>query len=561
MPDVDRSSLHAEYVAPRDEKERRIAEAFEKALDLEKVSIYDDFIRLGGDSLTAIKLLSYIDSDDVTMADIFAFRTPEAIAKNMSDLSFDLNLYTLDSGCPLNTAQINVFADVTVYNKKNAYHIPGFIPIPKEYGLENIRNSLDKLLDAHPIFSMHLSDMYEVNDAGGKGNWDVLKDLISTVKKFGIRNIMDIIGSFGLDVGGLYNMLRTTIRLFKGEYPYMVKGDKPPISVESNIDENAIVEFFSETLDFYNYLAKFMIVETEESYYLFYLIHHIIFDATSEGVFRHDLKVLLDGGNVGFDDTFLKTSAFTHHIKGTEKFEEAAEFYRPILSDAGDVGELVGDNSSEGYTRSAYDLEFDKVAFKSFLNKAGISEIVLFSSVFTYTLSQFVDSDKVLFTLIENGRDRFNEDFIGMTSNVMPLVADCKDQSVNSFMEHMSHIVYGASRYSYYPVIPLYQNYDFEVKIMFQFMPNWIADDMGYVGNIEGIDVGKIDNQILNNYSDYLADLFVQIYQNGEDYRIIISNSKKYSDKMIRDFKNMFMSILSSIIKLDMGSDITDTLK
>ena len=304
-----------------------------------------------------------------------------------------------------------------------------------------------------------------------------------------------------------------------------------------------------------------MIVETEESYYLFYLIHHIIFDATSEGVFRHDLKVLLDGGNVDFDDTFLKTSAFTHHIKGTEKFEEAAEFYRPILSDAGDVGELVGDNSSEGYTRSSYDLEFDKVAFKSFLNKAGISEIVLFSSVFTYTLSQFVDSDKVLFTLIENGRDRFNRDFIGMTSNVMPLVADCKEQSVNSFMEHMSHIVYGASRYSYYPVIPLYQNYDFEVKIMFQFMPNWIADDMGYVGNIEGIDVGKIDNQILNNYSDYLADLFVQIYQNGEDYRIIISNSKKYSDKMIRDFKNMFMSILSSIIKLYMGSDITDTLK
>ncbi len=561
LPDVDRSSLHAEYVGPRDEKERRIVEAFEKVLDLEKVSIYDDFIRLGGDSLTAIKLLSYIDSDDVTMADIFTFRTPEAIANNLSDLSFDLDIYTLESGCPLNTAQINVFADVNVYNKKNAYHIPGFIPISKEYGLENIRNSLDKLLDAHPILSMRLSDMYESNDAGGTGNWVVLKDLISTAKKFGIRNIMDIIGSYGLNVGGLYNMLKTIIRLFKGEYPYMIKGDKPPISVESNIDESAIVDFFSETLDLYNYLAKFMIVETEESYYLFYLIHHIIFDATSEGVFRHDLKVLLDGGNVDFDDTFLKTSAFTHHIKGTEKFEEAAEFYRPILSDAGDVGELVGDNSSEGYTRSSYDLEFDKVAFKSFLNKAEISEIVLFSSVFTYTLSQFVDSDKVLFTLIENGRDRFNEDFIGMTSNVMPLVADCKDQSINSFMEHMSHIVYGASRYSYYPALPLYQNYDFEVKIMFQFMPNWIADDMGYVGNIEGIDVGKIDNQILNNYSDYLADLFVQIYQNGEDYKIIISNSKKYSDKMIRDFKNMFMSILSGIIKLDMGSDITDTLK
>ena len=148
-----------------------------------------------------------------------------------------------------------------------------------------------------------------------------------------------------------------------------------------------------------------------------------------------------------------------------------------------------------------------------------------------------------------------------MTSNVMPLVADCKDQSINSFMEHMAHLVYGASRHSYYPVLYLYQKYDFEVKSMFQFVPNWIADDIGSVETIEGINVEEISNKILNNYSDFLADLFVQIYQYGENYRIIISNSNKYSDKMINDFKDTYMSVLSKIIHSEMSSDLSDILK
>lgn len=95
----------------------------------------------------------------------------------------------------------------------------------------------------------------------------------------------------------------------------MVKGDKPPISVESNVDRNILIDFFAESFDFYNYLSKFMIVESKESYYLFYMVHHIIFDAVSAGVFKSDLMTLLDGGNVDFDDGFLKVSFNTSNKK------------------------------------------------------------------------------------------------------------------------------------------------------------------------------------------------------------------------------------------------------
>jgi hypothetical protein len=305
-----------------------------------------------------------------------------------------------------------------------------------------------------------------------------------------------------------------------------------------------------------------MIVESKDSYYLFYMVHHIIFDAISAGVLKHDFMTLLDGGSIGFDDAFLKSSAFTHQIKNTEKFDEAAEFYQPMLSDLDDVGILLEDNpSAEGYNISSYDLEFDKIAFKSFLRNVGISENVLFASVFSYALSQFVNSNKVIFTMIENGRDRFSENFIGMTSNVMPMVIDCKNQSINSYVGDVADTVYGVLRHSYYPILLLYQKYNFEVNILFQYVPNWIADEfIEDVVSIKDMDSEEIMNYVLNNFSDYLTEFFFQIYQNGDDYTLFITHSKKYSDKLVEDLKNMFMSILSNIINADISSNLSDTL-
>ena len=563
LPDVDRDSLQVEYAAPRDKNEKEIVEAFEKALNLDNISIYDDFIRLGGDSLTAIKLLNYIESDNVTLADIFTFRTPEVIAENMSDYSLDLGIYSLEEGCPLNSAQINVFADVNIYNKVNAYHIPGYIPISKEYSLEKILNSLDKLLDMHPILSMHLTERYETSD-NDISNSELIRDLVTTARKFGAKKIMNIIKEYGIrNVKGIYKMLKTTIKLFKGEYPYLVIGDKPKISVKSEFDNDIVIDFFSESFDLYKYLSKFMIAESKDSYYLFYMVHHIIFDAMSAGVFKQNLLTLLDGGNIDFDDTFLKSSAFTHQIKNTDKFNEADEFYKHVLSDLDDVGILIEDNpSSEGYGMSKYDLKFDKMLFKSFLRNEGISENVLFTSIFSYTLSHFVNGDKVLFTMIENGRDRFKDGFIGMTSNVMPVVVECKNQSIRSYVEDVADTVYGVLRHSYYPILLLYQKYDFEVNILFQFVPNWITDDFTEdVNNIEGIDSKKITDYILNNFSDFLTEFFVQVYQNGDDYTLFIAHSNRYSDKMVDDFKDMFITILSNIISSDIDLNLSSTLK
>ena len=140
-----------------------------------------------------------------------------------------------------------------------------------------------------------------------------------------------------------------------------------------------------------------------------------------------------------------------------------------MLADVDEVGVFLDSVLPDGPGVSYTDLDFDSDLFKLFLDKWGVSENVLFTSVFAYTLSRFTGSDKVSFNIIENGRDRFNNlDAIGMFVNTLPILVDCKDQSVPNFMEQMSNLVYDVMRYNYYPFRLLAGEYGIDSSIIFQ---------------------------------------------------------------------------------------------
>ena len=88
LPDVDLSGFHADYVAPKTKREKIIVNAFEKVLNQEKISLYDDFIRLGGDSVSAIRVLSLLQKEGITCnaRDIINYQTPFSIAQNIQEI-------------------------------------------------------------------------------------------------------------------------------------------------------------------------------------------------------------------------------------------------------------------------------------------------------------------------------------------------------------------------------------------------------------------------------------------------------------------------------------------
>jgi acyl-CoA synthetase (AMP-forming)/AMP-acid ligase II/thioesterase domain-containing protein/acyl carrier protein len=80
--------LETEYVAPRDERERVIADLVAQVLAIERVGVHDDFFELGGDSLSAIELLAGLDEElglDLSASELLGHATVEAMAARLDD--------------------------------------------------------------------------------------------------------------------------------------------------------------------------------------------------------------------------------------------------------------------------------------------------------------------------------------------------------------------------------------------------------------------------------------------------------------------------------------------
>jgi natural product biosynthesis luciferase-like monooxygenase protein len=85
-PDVSRPSLAKEFVAPRTPNEEILAGFFAEALALERVGIFDDFIELGGDSLSAVEVFVKIEqtfSVEFPLALLFQVPTVAGLASQL----------------------------------------------------------------------------------------------------------------------------------------------------------------------------------------------------------------------------------------------------------------------------------------------------------------------------------------------------------------------------------------------------------------------------------------------------------------------------------------------
>ncbi len=77
------------YVAPRDERERKLCEIWQRALGIPHVGVSDSFFDLGGHSLLALKIVNEIEryfSVRLPLATLFECPTVELFAKRVSDI-------------------------------------------------------------------------------------------------------------------------------------------------------------------------------------------------------------------------------------------------------------------------------------------------------------------------------------------------------------------------------------------------------------------------------------------------------------------------------------------
>lgn len=111
----------AEYVEPAPGLESEIAEAFRRTLSLDRVGANDDFFKIGGTSINAIKVVAILSSEGhrISYKDLFAAKTPRILAAAMQNASNSTAAPTTDND---NTAPEGRFDNLLRKNTIRAFN-------------------------------------------------------------------------------------------------------------------------------------------------------------------------------------------------------------------------------------------------------------------------------------------------------------------------------------------------------------------------------------------------------------------------------------------------------
>ncbi|QQR01168.1 amino acid adenylation domain-containing protein [Enterocloster clostridioformis] len=161
---IDKSSLPIpeykgkEHVSPRTPKEKLVVEIFEKILGIENIGATDDFFDLGGYSLKASMLcneLEKVTGVRLALREIFLFSTPQLIAERIEQS--ENNAYTEIPNAtkakyyPASSAQKRLYLMDEMMGPNIAYNISDVIAYKEKLDKERLQKALDQLVKQEEI--------------------------------------------------------------------------------------------------------------------------------------------------------------------------------------------------------------------------------------------------------------------------------------------------------------------------------------------------------------------------------------------------------------------------
>ncbi|MFT4693256.1 MAG: amino acid adenylation domain-containing protein [Francisella sp.] len=144
------------YQAPTSELEVSLCNTFAEVLGLEKVGITDDFFRVGGNSILAIKLANRISKaldTNINVADIFSHKNVSKLSSYITDNKIDnVVIPRLDlKQSLLSFAQERLWFIEQYESGSNAYHIPMLVALNDDINLDAIKQSISSIVQRHQV--------------------------------------------------------------------------------------------------------------------------------------------------------------------------------------------------------------------------------------------------------------------------------------------------------------------------------------------------------------------------------------------------------------------------
>ncbi|MCR5079503.1 MAG: amino acid adenylation domain-containing protein, partial [Bacilli bacterium] len=492
----DLSKVASAYIAPRNETEERLCDAFAKVLNVEKVGIHDDFFYLGGDSIKVMELQRLLPDLGLSTKLIYDHRNVMGIAENL-EKRVEAPKADLDKSYPLTQAQLGIFLISKKREGEAVYNNPVLISFPKNSDTDKLSKAIEKAVRAHP----------------------------------------GLFASANVDETG------TPYIRYNPEFASM-----PIVSVEKMEEENLEKEKPNLEKPFLiskDRLFRFRIIETEKKKYLFMDIHHLVFDGFSMGVLMSDILSAYEGKEIEEETyTAFDESIKEEELRRSETYLEAKKWYLEEFSDIDEVSLPEGDEKDAearfGSLKLALDIPFDEL--RKYCQEKKTTENIVTTSAFGLLLSAYTMKKKAAFATVYNGRhDLTSARTVSMFVRTLPVL--CKVDSsiaVEDYLEANKKLMMGAMVNDSFSFAELCANSGYSSDVLFTYQGDLFEMPEFKEGKL------KIEDLPFNATGEKLS---IQIYPKEGKLELDLQyHENLYSKDFIKTFAKRYEQVLKNLL-------------
>ena len=368
----------ADHEKPANKAEETAFACAVEALGHSDLGVNTDLEYAGLSSIGAMRLtvlLSKAFNRTVRFSEMKALHTVRDIAEFFSS-SVQEQAYAIQKSYPLSSVQQGIYVECIAKPGSTAYNLPVLLQLDPSVDLAKLKDAIRAVIDAHPYLHARL---------GVSANGEV-----------------------------------TAIR-----------DDKAEIEIEE-IEKKNMRNGFTELIHSFRVtaepLTRISLIHDEPSSYLFFDIHHLIFDGESLGVFMRDLEDAYNGKTLAKETfTGYEAALDEQYRRLSPAYEEARAYYEKLLQGVDTDCVPVRDRNEAVIETGllSVDIKVDRGEIEKFLAEGKTTANALWNSAFGLMIAKYLNRADSVYTTVYNGRNdtRLTES-VGMFVHTLPVVCN-----------------------------------------------------------------------------------------------------------------------------------------
>ena len=514
LPKPDISNFKSDYAMPETETQERLCRAFEKVLGLEQVGIHDDFYEMGGDSLGSIELIMEADLPGLNSTQIFRGRTPEKIGeiyekarkeKSAEENPDEKNQEALREAHPLTAEQLYM-VDYQLYTPNSTmYNLFTMMKLDKEiFDMDRMAGVMKECIAHYPA----LLTTYFWNEEGElmqRYTPEILEDIhVEHLSEFEFRYVKDVL-----------------------VYPYKIVGGR---------------------------LYRCRVFETEKAGYVFFDVHHSLFDGTSLKVFMSSVGKAFMGIPLDPDYYYLMLKNRQEMINNPF-YQESKEYFEKRYDGVEWSGYPKTDHMSRNNELGELivELGIEQPQLRAMEKAYRISRNEFFITVAALAIAIYNGENDIKLSWNYNGRDDMQlMSSVGLLFRELPIGIRFRDErTVRDIFADVHDQVQKGIEHSCYPYVDRHSQVAEEESAYLLYQ-----QDIRDMGGMEGFDIEMID--IRQNQAASQTILDMEILDGEEGLQLMIDFAASWYDEgTIEKFKDIYIRLAQGLVTHHSQKDIT----